>query len=69
MKPNPLLRKLGFSNNDRLDAPELRAIYPDPQAGVANYKMFMNDELKKFIDQEDVKLIGYRQTRDLMRNA
>jgi hypothetical protein len=29
----------------------------------------MSDDLKKFIEQEDIKLIGYRQVRDAMRNG
>ena len=50
-----------------IDTPELRAIAPDWPARVANYNAFMSDELKKFIESEDVKLIGYRAIRDAMR--
>ena len=50
-----------------IDTAELRVIAPDWRARVANYNAFMSDELKKFIESEDVKLIGYRQIRDAMR--
>ncbi len=57
-----------FILHPSIDTPELRAIAPDWQARVANYNAFMSDELKKFIEQEDIKLIGYRQIREAMRN-
>jgi predicted glycoside hydrolase/deacetylase ChbG (UPF0249 family) len=50
-----------------VDTPELRAIAPDWPARVANYNAFMSDELKKFIEREDIRLIGYRAIRDAMR--
>jgi hypothetical protein len=50
------------------DTPELRGICPDWQARVANYNAFMSDDLKKFFEQEDIKLIGYRQIRNAMRS-
>ncbi len=50
------------------DTPELRAIAPDWPARVANYNAFMSDELKKFLESEDIKIIGYRAIRDAMRN-
>ena len=43
-------------------------IYESGPARVANYDAFMSDELKKFIESEDIKLIGYRAIRDAMRN-
>jgi len=51
-----------------IDTPELRAICPDWTARVANYNAFMSDELKKFIESENIKLIGYRQIRNAMKN-
>jgi hypothetical protein len=57
-----------FILHPSIDTPELRAICPDWKARVANYKAFMSDELKKFFEQEDIKLIGYRQIRDAMRS-
>ncbi len=57
-----------FILHPSIDTPELRAICPDWQARVANYNAFMSAELKKFIEGEDIKLIGYRQIREAMRN-
>jgi predicted glycoside hydrolase/deacetylase ChbG (UPF0249 family) len=56
-----------FVLHPSIDTPELRAIAPDWQARVANYNAFMSDELKKFLEGEDIKLIGYREIRDAMR--
>ena len=56
-----------FILHPSIDTPELRAIAPDWQARVANYNAFMSDELKKFIDSADIRLIGYREIRDAMR--
>jgi chitin disaccharide deacetylase len=50
-----------------IDTAELRAIAPDWPARVANYNAFMSNELKRFIESEDIKLIGYRQIREAMR--
>jgi predicted glycoside hydrolase/deacetylase ChbG (UPF0249 family) len=57
-----------FILHPSIDSPELRAICPDWPARVANYNAFMSDELKKFIESEDIKLIGYRQIRNAMRS-
>jgi len=56
-----------FVLHPSIDTVELRAIAPDWQSRVANYNTFMSDELKKFIESEDIKLIGYRAIRDAMR--
>lgn len=50
------------------DTPELRAIAADWESRVANYNVFMSDELKKLLEREDFKLIGYRAVREAMRN-
>jgi hypothetical protein len=57
-----------FILHPSIDTPELRAIAPDWQARVANYNAFMSDELKAFIENSDLKLIGYRAIRDAMRS-
>lgn len=57
-----------FILHPSVDTPELRAIAPDWQARVANYNAFMSDDLKKFLDSEDIRLIGYRALRNAMRN-
>lgn len=58
-----------FILHPSIDTAELRAIAPDWRARVANYNAFMSDELKKFIEGEGIKLIGYRALRDAMRNG
>ena len=57
-----------FILHPSIDTPELRAIAPDWQARVANYKAFMSAELKQFIESTEIKLIGYRQIRNAMRS-
>ena len=58
-----------FLFHPSIDTPELRAVCPDWQARVANYNAFMSDELKDFIKNSDIKLIGYRQIRNAMRST
>lgn len=57
-----------FIIHPSVDTPELRAIAPDWHARIANYNAFMSDELKKSFESEDIKLIGYRQIRNVMRS-
>ena len=57
-----------FILHPSIDTAELRSIAPDWESRVANYNTFMKDELKKFIEQEDIKLIGYRQIRNAIRS-
>lgn len=57
-----------FILHPSIDTAEMRSIAPDWQSRVANYNVFMSDELKIFIESQDIKLIGYRQIRDAMRN-
>lgn len=57
-----------FILHPSIDTPELRAIAPDWQARVANYNAFMSNEVKKFIECSDIKLIGYGAIRDAIRN-
>ncbi len=56
-----------FIFHPSVDTPELRAIAPDWPARVANYKAFMSNELKKFLESEGIQVIGYRAIRDAMR--
>lgn len=58
-----------FVLHPSIDTAELRAIAPDWESRVANYSSFMNDELKIFLESEDIKLIGYRHVREAMRKA
>jgi predicted glycoside hydrolase/deacetylase ChbG (UPF0249 family) len=56
-----------FVLHPSMDTPELRAIATDWESRVQNYRVFMSDELKIFLEREDIRLIGYRQIRDAMR--
>jgi predicted glycoside hydrolase/deacetylase ChbG (UPF0249 family) len=56
-----------FILHPSVDTPELRAICPDWPARAANFNAFMSKELKDFINNTDLKLIGYRQIRNAMR--
>ena len=57
-----------FILHPSIDTPELRAIAPDWESRVANYTVFMSDELKRLLEHEDLKPIGYRALRDAIRN-
>lgn len=50
------------------DSPELRAITPDWESRVWNYRAMRSDEIKKFVEQEGIILLGYRALRDAMRS-
>lgn len=52
-----------------VDTPELRACAPDWPSRVANYEAFSNPELREYVQQAGVHLIGYRPLRDLMRDS
>jgi predicted glycoside hydrolase/deacetylase ChbG (UPF0249 family) len=56
-----------FILHPSIDTAELRAIAPDWESRVSNYNTFMSDDLKKFIESQDIKLIGYRLIREAMR--
>lgn len=57
-----------FILHPSIDTAELCSLAPDWESRVENYNVFMSDELKIFIEREDLKLIGYRSIRDAMRN-
>jgi len=50
------------------DTPELRAITPDWESRVWNYRTMRSDAVKKIIEAEGIVLIGYRALRDAMRS-
>src|SRR5512134_2563466 len=58
-----------FVLHPSIDTAELRSIAPDWPSRVANYNVFMSDELKKFLENEDIKPIGYRALRNAMRSS
>lgn len=51
-----------------IDTPELRAICPDWPSRVANYEAMLSKELKDFIKNEGIQVIGYKPLRDLLRS-
>ncbi len=57
-----------FLFHPSVDTPELRAICPDWPSRVANYHTFMSKEVKDFIKNAGIHVIGYRALRDLIRN-
>ncbi|GAB4486453.1 MAG: hypothetical protein Fur0016_13790 [Anaerolineales bacterium] len=57
-----------FILHPSVDTPELRAIAPDWEARVANYNAFMSQDLKDFIKNSGIHLIGYRTLREAMKN-
>lgn len=58
-----------FIIHPSMDTPELRAITPDWECRVENYKTFLSEAFKKHLEREGIKLIGYRAVRDAMRGA
>lgn len=57
-----------FIIHPSIDSPELRAITPDWECRVENYKVFLSDEFKQMLEREGIHLIGYRLVRDAMRS-
>ena len=56
-----------FLMHPAIDTPELRAITPDWECRVANYKAIMSKEVKDFLKNEGIQVIGYRGIREIMR--
>jgi chitin disaccharide deacetylase len=55
-----------FILHPSIDSPELRAITPDWRARVADYETFMREDLRRFIQDQGIHLIGYRALQTLM---
>ena len=51
------------------DTPEIRALAPDWRCRVADYEAFTNKELKEYIKNCGVQVIGYRQIREVMKGS
>ncbi len=49
------------------DTPELRAITPNWQGRAADYQAFTSEELRDYVKNSGVRVIGYRALRELMR--
>jgi len=57
-----------FLFHPSVDTPELRAICPDWPSRVANYHTFMSQEVKDFLNNSGIHIIGYKALRDLIRS-
>lgn len=57
-----------FLFHPSVDTPELRAICPDWPSRVANYHTFMSKEVKDFLKNSGIHVIGYRDLRKVLRN-
>ena len=55
-----------FILHPSIDSPEIRAIADDWQSRVSNYNTFMSKEVKDFLKNSGLQLIGYRQLRELL---
>jgi predicted glycoside hydrolase/deacetylase ChbG (UPF0249 family) len=56
-----------FVLHPAVDTPELRAITPDWPSRVADYEAFASRELREYVRQSGVQIIGYRELRELVR--
>ena len=50
------------------DTPELRHITDSWDCRSADYKAFINDDLRDFVVKEGIQVIGYKALKDLMPN-
>lgn len=55
-----------FLFHPSIDTPELRAICPDWPSRAANYQTFMSRELKDFIKNSGLQVIGFRDLRQAL---
>ena len=58
-----------FIIHPSVDTPELRAIAKDWQARTADYETFMREDLRQYLKDTGVIVIGYKALRDLMRSS
>jgi predicted glycoside hydrolase/deacetylase ChbG (UPF0249 family) len=56
-----------FLMHPAVDTPELRAIAPDWPSRVANYEAFISPDMRAFLRDAGLHLIGYRQLREAWR--
>jgi len=53
-----------FIFHPSIDTPELRAIAPDWPARVANYKAVMSQDIKNFLKNSGIQVIGYQKLKE-----
>jgi predicted glycoside hydrolase/deacetylase ChbG (UPF0249 family) len=56
-----------FVIHPSVDTPELRAITPDWRGRVADYQTFLRDDLRAYLKQTGVQVIGYRHILALLQ--
>jgi len=56
-----------FLMHPAIDTPELRAMAPDWECRVANYHAMMSKEIKDFIKDKGIQVVGYRAIREVLR--
>jgi predicted glycoside hydrolase/deacetylase ChbG (UPF0249 family) len=55
-----------FIIHPAVDTPELRAITPDWRGRVADYQTFLSEDLRRYLKQAGVQVIGYRAIQQIM---
>ena len=55
-----------FIIHPSIDTPELRAITPDWPCRVADYETFQRDELRSFIQNKGIQVVGYQDLKNVM---
>jgi chitin disaccharide deacetylase len=59
-----------FITHPAKDTPELRAMIPGRwQQREADYEVLMNEEFRRFIEAQGIRIIGWRLLRDLLRSS
>ena len=56
-----------FIYHPATDTPELRNVCPDWPSRVANYETFMKEEIRTFLKEQGIHVIGYKALRNAMR--
>jgi predicted glycoside hydrolase/deacetylase ChbG (UPF0249 family) len=56
-----------FVIHPAVDTPELRAITPDWPSRVADYQAFTSQELRAYVQDSDLNILGYRDLKVLLR--
>jgi hypothetical protein len=56
-----------FIIHPSVDTPELRAICPDWPSRVANYQTFMSKEIRDFIKNAGIQVVGYRDLKKFIQ--
>ncbi len=58
-----------FIIHPTLDTPEIRALAPDWQGRVADYRAFAQESLQNYLAKSAIQTLGYRDLREAMRGG